>query len=172
MIRLVVNIALYQLAWLACVMGAAAYQPLWGYAAAGAAVAWHLWQAPRALPEGLLLLAAAVVGAVFEAFLVRAGWVRVAPELLTAGIVPLWMVALWAAFATTFNVSLRTLRAKPWLVAVLGLAGGPLAYAAGERLGAFAWQDAVAALVAIGLGWGLLLPLLLKAARRLDGYAA
>jgi hypothetical protein len=94
-----------------------------------------------------------------------------APELLTAGVFPLWMVALWAAFATTFNISLRSLRDRPGIVALLSLAGAPLAYAAGARLGAFAWQDATAALAVIALGWALLLPALLAVARRFDGYA-
>jgi hypothetical protein len=120
----------------------------------------------------LLVLAATVVGAVFEAVLVQLGWVRMAPELLTAGVLPLWMVALWAAFATTFNTSLRTLRGRPGIVALLALAGAPLAYAAGARLGAFAWKDATAALGVIAVGWALLLPALLVVARRFDGYAA
>ena len=172
MSRVVTNLLLYQLAWFACVMGAAAQRPVWGYAAVAAAIGWHLWRAPRPGREALLVLAATAVGAVFEAVLVQLGWVRMAPELLTAGVLPLWMVALWAAFATTFNVSLRSLRDRPGLVALLSLAGAPLAYAAGARLGAFAWQDAIAGLGIIATGWAVMLPMLLGVARRFDGYAA
>ena len=45
------------------------------------------------------------------------------------------MVALWAAFATTLNVSLRALRQRYLLSAVLAAVGAPLAYYAGARAG-------------------------------------
>jgi non-ribosomal peptide synthetase component F len=81
------------------------------------------------------------------------------------------MVALWAMFATTLNVSLRALRARPWLAAALGAAGGPLAYYAGARLGALQLADFHAGLAAIAVGWAWLTPLLLASARRNDGFA-
>jgi len=169
--RLLLNLALYQLAWLACVIGAAARQPGWGYAAASATVLWHLWQAARPAKEMVLLATATIVGAAFETGLVGSGWVRMAPELLVAGFFPLWMVALWAAFATTLNVALRPLRSRVGLVAVLALVGAPLAYAGGARLGALELHDAPLATLAVAGGWALLLPLLLRAAQRFDGFA-
>ena len=90
---------------------------------------------------------------------------------LVEGAAPYWMVALWALFATTLNVSLRWLRARPWLGALLGALGGPAAYYAGARLGALELATAGAGLGAIAIGWAVLTPLLLGTARRLDGYA-
>ena len=63
---------------------------------------------------------AAPIGVVFETLLAASGWVRAESNLVNAaGFAPLWMVALWACFATTLNVSLRALRRKYLLVSVL-----------------------------------------------------
>jgi hypothetical protein len=43
---------------------------------------------------------------------------------------------MWIAFATTLNVSMRWLRGRPELALLFGAVGGPLAFYAGERLGA------------------------------------
>ena len=112
-----------------------------------------------------------LVGAAFETLLAQTGWVRFANGTLLADTAPYWMVMLWAVFATTLNVSLRWLRARPGLAALFGAIGGPIAYYSGAKLGALELAAAGAALVAIAIGWALLTPLLLGAARRLDGYA-
>jgi cell division protein FtsW (lipid II flippase) len=91
--------------------------------------------------------------------------------MLVDGIAPYWMVAMWALFATTLNVSLRWLRPHVGLAALIGAVGGPAAYYAGARLGAIEFTVAGAAMAAIALGWAVLTPLLLRVAARLDGYA-
>jgi hypothetical protein len=110
-------------------------------------------------------------GAAFETLLVQSGWLRFGSGMLVAGTAPYWMVALWAVFATTLNVSMRWLRERPALAALLGAIGGPAAYWSGARFGAMELAAAGAALAAIAAGWAILTPLLLGAARRLDGYA-
>jgi len=166
----IVNVVLYQAGWLACVLGAAHGMPWAGVVAAAAIVAWHLSRAGQPRAEARLIAAAIVVGAVFETLLVQAGWVRYAEGALVAGTAPVWMVALWAMFATTLNVSLRPLRTHPWVAAVLGAVGAPLAYYAGARLGALQLADFHAGLAAIAIGWAWLTPLLLASARRNDGF--
>jgi hypothetical protein len=170
-VMLVANALLFQAGWLAAVLGAARGLPWLGLAAAAVAVAWHLARAPRALPELGLLALALAVGAVFETALVQAGLLRFETESLVAGSAPLWMMALWAVFATTLNVSLRLLRGRPVVAALFGAVGAPLAYYAGGRLGALEFVDMHAALAAVGAGWLVLTPALVAAAARLDGYA-
>ena len=170
--RLIVNAIIYQCVWLACVLSAAAQHPAIGIAVAAAAVLWHLYGARAPQRELQLIGIAIFAGALFESLLVASGWVRVRPALLLGGLTPLWMVALWAAFATTLNVSLRALRTRYLLCALVAAVGAPLAYAAGERLGALQWERAPAAVLLIAIGWALLLPLLMRAAQRFDGYAA
>jgi hypothetical protein len=168
----VANIALFQAGWFACVLGAAHGLPWIGAMAAAAIVAWHALRAARPVRELALIGVAVALGALFETVLLQSGFVRFPHGGLFDGLAPYWMVALWALFATTLNVSLRWLRAHPALGALLGAIGGPVAYYAGARLGAIELAAAGGSLAAIAIGWALLTPLLLASARRLDGYAA
>jgi Protein of unknown function (DUF2878) len=164
-LRLAVNIGLYKCAWFACVLSAAAQRPYIGIAVAAAAVLLHLYVAPSPRRELPLILLATLAGVAFESLLVASGWVQ-------AEALPLWMVALWAAFATTLNVSLRALRRRYVLCAFIAAVGAPLAYEAGSALGAMQWVEATPALLLVGCGWALLLPLLMRIAERFDGFAA
>ena len=167
---LVLNAALYQAGWLACTLGAANGLPWAGPLVAAAVIAWHLARARRPRGELLLVGAAAASGLVFETALLQSGWIAYPGG--SGDLAPLWMVALWGLFATTFNVSLRALRDRPVIAALVGAAGAPLAYYAGARLGALTLVSPGPALAAIAIGWAIATPALLRAARRLDGYAA
>ena len=170
-VRILVNVVAYQIAWLACVLSAALLRPSIGIAVAAAVVLWHLHCAAQPRRELGLIAVAAIFGAAFETLLVAGGWISMPPALLFASVTPLWMVALWAAFATTLNVSLRALRSRYLLSAVLAGVGAPLAYYAGARMGALQWVDEASALLVIAVGWALLTPLLMKSAQRFDGFA-
>jgi uncharacterized membrane protein YjjP (DUF1212 family) len=171
MLRLVVNVVVYQCAWFACVLGAAANRPWIGVVAAAAAVLLHLVMAPAPRRELPLILLATLAGAAFESLLGASGWVRSSPSLLVGSVMPVWMVALWAAFATTLNVSLRALRRRYLVSALIAAVGAPLAYQAGAALGALQWVQATPALLLVACGWALLLPLLMRTAQRFDGFA-
>jgi len=166
----VLNVLLFQIGWFACVLGAAHGLAWAGAFTALAIVAWHVVRAGDWRRELALVACAAALGVVFESLLVQSGWIRFGAGVLIEGAATYWMVALWALFATTMNVSLRGLRAHGWLAALLGAIGGPLAYYAGARLGALEFVATGAGLLAIGAGWAVLTPLLFRAALRLDGY--
>ena|SRR5271165_2011727 len=165
------NIILFQLGWFACVLGAARNLPWVGVLAAAAIIAWHLAHAARPWRELGLIAMAAAIGTVFETLLVRSGWVSFGsgPQLVVSA--PIFMIALWANFATTLNVSLRWLRGRPLLAILLGAVGGPAAYYSGARLGAMDLIAPLPALGSIAAGWGVMTPLLLNLAQRFDGYA-
>jgi hypothetical protein len=171
-LRLVLNVVVYQAAWFACVLSAAALRPWIGVAVAAAVVLLHLYLAPAPRRELPLILLATLAGAGFESLLVASGWVRSSPGLLFGSVMPVWMVALWAAFATTLNVSLRALRRRYVITAAIAAVGAPLAYAAGAALGALQWVQATPALLLVACGWAVLLPLLMRTAQRFDGFAA
>jgi hypothetical protein len=169
--KVIVNLLLFQVGWFVCVFSAAGGRPWIGAIAVACIVAWHLARALRPRPELALIGAAVAAGAVFETLLLQSGWVRFENGVLVDGAAPYWMVALWANFATTLNVSLRAIRSYPWLAAAFGAVGAPAAYYAGAKLGAMEFTAVALALTAIGAGWALLSPALFHAARRLDGYA-
>jgi hypothetical protein len=165
------NFVAYQAVWFACVLGAAAGQPVWGLLAAAAAAIFHLASAPAPLAELRLLLLTGAIGGVWETWLVSTGWVRYEGAAL-ADLPPVWIIALWVAFATTFNVCLRWLQGRPTAAALLGFLGGPAAWWAGASLGALELSAPKASLFVIGLGWAALMPLLMALASRLAPAAS
>lgn len=169
--RVVANFVLFQLGWIACVLGAAK-----GYAWAGTAcavliVAWHLWRAKRTPNELNLVLCVVLMGAVFDTLMMQLGLISYASGVLIAGVAPHWILALWALFATSLNVSMNWLKGRVALAALLGAVSGPLSYWAAVRLGAATFEQPMAAVISLALGWAIIMPLLMVLARINDGYS-
>jgi hypothetical protein len=169
LIRLVVNSAVFQLGWLACVVGAASGLPLLGLLAAVFVVLLHLVAAASPGKELRLILLALAMGLVFDSLLVSSGWLRYPNGILVPGTAPYWILAMWAMFATTLNLSLGWLKGRLVLATIMGGVFGPLSYLAGERLGGLVFVDRTASLVALGIGWAICMPLLAIAAQRFNG---
>ena len=169
MTAMIINLGIFKVAWLATVLSAAAGLPLIGTFAVLVAVAVHLRMSANPAAEGLLVIAAALVGVAWESALVLAGLLEYQAGSWIPGLAPYWIVAMWVLFATTLNVGLRWLRRSTLLAVAAGAIGGPLAFAAGASTGAVVLVSPVATLVSIGVGWAVLLPLLVKLAERLEG---
>lgn len=168
----IINLAGFKLAWAAAVFSAAAGQPAIGLGVMLAAVLLHLARARDAQAEALVIVVAAFVGLLWESSLVRAGLLTYPSGAWLPGFAPYWIVGMWMLFATTLNVGMRWLRSRPMLPLLAGAIGGPLAFVAGERAGAVEFGDPTLSPVVIGVGWAILLPVLVRLAARLDGYAA
>ncbi len=168
---LVANVALFQAGWFACVMAGAHGQVWIALSGLAAVLGWHLLRARQRRRELVLTAIVALVGAIYETLLAQTGWMRPTTGEWVPGMAAYWLVCLWAVFATTLNVSLRWLRARPLVAAAFGAIGGPLAYYAGSRLGALELAVPELALTSIAIGWAVLTPALLILARRLDGYS-
>lgn len=162
--RNLLNVALFQGAWFAAVLGAAGGRPWLGPAAVALVVAIHLVLTDNRPGETKLLLTAGVLGFFFDTVLVVTGTFLPVPHLLPRPFSPLWMVALWLNFATTLNVSLAWLRSRYLLAALFGAVGGPLAYYSGARLGATEALPTTRAMLVLAAGWGIMTPLLVGAA--------
>lgn len=169
---LIVNVAAFQVGWFACVLGAARGWPWAGTALAAVIVAWHAARAARPEQELKLIGLALLIGALFDSTLALLGWLTFASGTLIQGTAPHWILAMWALFATTLNVSLNWLKGRFLIAALLGGIAGPLSYWAGERLGAVVLVDPGLALGALGVGWAIMMPALTELARRYDGFHA
>ncbi|MBU1210844.1 MAG: DUF2878 domain-containing protein [Alphaproteobacteria bacterium] len=170
-----INLLAFQAAWLSLVLGAAGGNALAGLAGALSAMAIHLVRSPDNISELKLMTSALVLGAFVESALMAGGLIAFGQNgLLSAPLAPLapiWLLALWPAFATLLNVAFRGFR--QWTVAAVVFGGliVPVAYYAGAKLGAMILPEPpFRGLLAIGLAWALALPLLFTLARRWDGW--
>lgn len=151
-----VNYVLYQAGWFACVLGAAWGYPLTGFLIAALLIAAHLWLAVERIVELRLMLLTLIVGLAVEVVQQATATYRFVPGTLVAGLPPPWLLALWAQLATTFRFSLRRVFTRPWLSLAFGAFGGPLAFLAGERLGAITLLAPVSlGLLRLGLAWAV-----------------
>jgi len=166
-LRLVANFVAFQAGWFACVLGAGRGAPLLGPAVCVVLLLAMLWAAPRRGAFLALLAAGGLIGGAWDTLLSALGLFHF-DSARHAPLLPLWMLALWVIFASTCNASLRWLQGRMLLAAALAAVAAPLSYLAGQRLGALAMPQPALALGAEGLGWALILPLLLYLARRLD----
>jgi Protein of unknown function (DUF2878) len=147
------NVVAYQVAWFACVLGAASDLAWVGAAVALFVAAVHVMLTARVGGELKLIAAATAIGLLVDSALTRTGQIEFVAGVWAEGWAPYWMLALWAAFATTLNHSLRWVMDRPVVAAILGAVGGPLAYLAATRLGALEIPTPQMALPLIAAFW-------------------
>ena len=163
--RKAVNVALFQAAWFAAVLGAARGMPWLGPLAMLPTLAVHLLLQEDRQAEVKLLLAAGVLGFIFDTAFVAGGVFTPLQHLFPRPLSPPWMVCLWLNFAATLNVSMAWLRGRYLLALLFGAIGGPLAYYSGARLGATETLPTTTGMLLLAIGWGAMTPLLVWLAR-------
>jgi hypothetical protein len=163
----VVNLLLFQVAWFAAVLGAAGGMAWLGPLALIPVLGIHLALQEDRRGEGMLILAAAAIGFLFDTLMVATGAFTPVQSLLPRPFSPSWMIGLWMNFAATLNVSLSWLLGRYWLAALFGGIGGPLAYYSGAKLGATETLPSLTGIVMLAVGWAIMTPLLAWLATRL-----
>jgi hypothetical protein len=157
----------FQLGWFACVLGAAANNPWVGPIFVGFLALLHLILLPMRMVQLRLIFFAALLGTVSDGLLIQLNVFNFTGSALPAWLSPLWLTAMWINFALTLRISMSWLLGRYWLGAVLGAAGGPVAYYSGVRLGAIEFQASLTiSFLSLALVWAAALPLLLYWARR------
>ncbi|MBS0388940.1 MAG: DUF2878 family protein [Proteobacteria bacterium] len=164
---LLLNAALFQAGWWACVVSAAQQRAVQAALALAGVVAIQILLHAAPLRALWLALACLALGAVIETLLVALHVTAYPHAELVLGLAPAWMAGLWALLSTTLDASLRWLQGRRVLGIALGAGAGALSYAAGARLGALVLPGAHALWV-IAAVWGLALPLLFELARWLE----
>ncbi len=167
-----INIVVFQIGWLVSVIGGAQQMPWLGPVTLLVALLLHFKAARRPIEELLLVLICGLMGAVFDSVLVSSGWVTYSSGLFHASMAPYWIITMWMLFATTLNVSMRWFRRKPATAALFGFFGGPLSYIAGEKLGGIVLVAPSAALLALAIGWAVMMPVLMRLSEHFDGMPA
>lgn len=161
------NVVGFQLVWLACVAGAGSGLVWIGPLSAAIFVLTTLCYGGRAAADLRLLAIALPIGFALDTAFAASGCLRYAAAWPSANAAPVWIWAMWAAFALTLNHALAWLRARPALAAVAGFVAAPLSYWTASAFGAVVFGAPIpAVLAAIGLAWAVAVPLLLALARR------
>ncbi|MDP2246942.1 MAG: DUF2878 domain-containing protein [Nitrosomonadales bacterium] len=168
--KTIINFVGFQIGWFACVLGGANAMPWLGPLLAIPILAWHFSQARDWTRELRLIAIIAIAGSLFDQFLLWLDWIQYPSSNWPGWLLPVWMPTLWVMFSSTLNVSLRWMRGKYWIGLVFGMIGGPLAYIAGQKLGAMELASQTNALIVLAVGWAMMMPAMLWLSSIFDGY--
>jgi|TARA_B110000211_G_scaffold28291_2_gene28631 hypothetical protein len=147
MLNKIVNAVAFQLCWFACVLGGS----LW---AAGAVALFLMWHSQVVkIHEWRFIIAGTVAGFSIDSLWYSLGFIQF-PNYNLA-VIPAWLMLLWLAFNCTLQHSLLTFFQRPWLIALLSAIAAPFSYYAGSVMGAI--ELSPFGLIAVGLGWGILM---------------
>lgn len=161
------NFGIFQVGWLVCVLGGDIYAL--GFTAA--ALALHFGLISRNRNEWKLIAGVVVVGCLWDILMVKSGVIRFGEAVPGLGL-PLWLVCLWALFATTFMHSLSWLGSRPLLAVAAAALGGPASYWIGSDLANASLQLPLPVSLSImAAGWALLFPCGIYCAGRLKSQA-
>ena len=117
-----------------------------------------------------LIIIAGLIGLLFDGVLLNFDLIIYNDPGLPYPYTPIWIVMLWMIFAMTLNHSLAWLSQKYYLSILFGAIGGPLAYIAGEKLGAITLLS-TNSIITLSVGWALITPILLIIANKLNKNA-
>ncbi|MCB2216322.1 DUF2878 domain-containing protein [Desulfofustis glycolicus] len=149
-----VNLAIYNVVWLICVLGGNSLAWLGLVLVAG-----HFLISPNRRRDALLATAVLTVGVMTDGILHTIGFFTFIPDQFP---IPFWLAVIWLALATLPNHSLSWMKRRPVLSALFGALGGPLAYWGGARLGAATLNwPLLESLLLLAVVWGLLWPLIM-----------
>lgn len=151
--KILLNLALFQVGWLVCVIGGNAYAIVFTVMA----LLVHNWVVMSSRTEWKLIGIVVAVGCLWDIVMAKSGMISYA-DASPLGI-PLWLVCLWLLFATTFMHSLLWLNRYLWLAVVFAAVAGPASYWFGTNLSdARLGEPLIVSLATMALGWGLLFP--------------
>jgi hypothetical protein len=151
--KTLINLALFQLGWLVCVLGG----NLFAVAFTLVALLLHQWLVLDNPREWVLIGVIMLAGCLWDAAMAHSGVIRYTDGFVLG--IPLWLVCLWLLFATTFMHSLLWLRRYLWLAAALAAGLGPLSYWFGCNLTEAELRAPLPGSLAImAVGWALLFP--------------
>lgn len=166
--RSLANFILFQLGWCLAVLFPGSFA---AFAALAIVVAHLAFISAFPLRELRFIIMVTVLGSTLDVIHLLTG-VLAFPDhagALAGGMIPLWLVMLWAVFATAINHCLYWMRRSSMILFGLPPIAGALAYYSAGRLGSIEIGYGLAGIAAIGAGWGLLYPVLVRISIWLEG---
>ena len=151
--KIVINLALFQIGWMVCVLGG----NLYALAFTTLALIIHQWQVVSSKREWRLIAIVVLIGCLWDFTMASTGVIRF-DESGPLGI-PLWLICLWLLFATTFMHGLFWLNRHIWLAAIFAAVAGPASYWMGANLsGVQLGVPLFGSLLVMAAGWAVLFP--------------
>lgn len=151
--KILINLALFQVGWLVCVVGGNLYAVVFTLLA----LLLHSWLVLGSHVEWKLIAVVVFIGCLWDMAMARTGVIQYA-DAGALGI-PLWLMCLWLLFATTFMHGLFWLQRRLWLAALFAALLGPASYWAGSSMSdAQLGQPILTSLAIMAVGWALLFP--------------
>ena len=157
----IINFLLFQIGWFILILGAAWDKTFIAVLLGLVILAIHISMIDQKINELKLLLIAGVIGFLFDGFIQYYQFIIYNSPGWSFPLTPIWIIMLWMIFAITLNHSLVWLKNRISLSAIFGAIGGPLAYLAGEKLGAIIITQQLS-LVLLSIGWSLITPFLIS----------
>lgn len=171
--RIAINVAVFYVAWFVAVWAAAKNWPVEATLASLAVVLVHMLISENRRHDWAVIVLAALAGFVVETIMVRSGLAVYQAAGPVDGFAPAWLVTMWMAFATMFNVSLNWMKSHLWLAVPFAAIGGPACYYFGVKMGAMTMAEPLwTTLALIGVMWAIAFPLMLIYARQGDAQQA
>ena len=169
-LRIIFNLASFYVGWFACVIGAGKQMPLLGPVVVTILLITHLIlvsKQPRR--ESVFLCIVGVYGFFIETIVITFSVYQPLRFFMPHPWCPVWMLALWINFGTTFNHCLRFLHNQIKLGAILGAVGGPLAFWGGTKLNALRITgNFITTYGILACIWALSVPILFFISKRLS----
>lgn len=158
---IIINAAIFQILWFACVLGGA-NSLVWPCLVMGLLMMiWQLHPSRRHPGDLRVLVTAIALGLAIDTAWPVLGLMEFTDPRPIYPFTPMWMLVLWMGFALTLNHSMSWLSRHPALPALMGFIGGPMAYFTGQKLGAVNYLIDPWILSAIlGVVWAIALTIL------------
>jgi hypothetical protein len=149
----ILNLAIFQAGWIVCVVGGDLYAIVY----TAIALLIHHWYVLEKNSEWQLIAIVTVVGSLWDILMALSGMLYYADSGFLG--IPIWLICLWALFATTFMHSLSWFSRYLWIAAIFAAVMGPASYWFGSELSdAYFGTPILISLVVMAVGWSILFP--------------
>lgn len=159
MIFKIINFIAFYIIWFACLGGALAGWPWLGPIVTIIYLIYHFIAVEDHYGEIKLVIVVSIVGLIVDTANIHFDIYQVLVANHLYPLAPMWLIALWAMFGSTFKHSLSWLRKRYFTAVFLGALAGPAAYWAGARIGLIAFPDIWHSMYVISILWAMILPL-------------
>ena len=151
--KMLLNLAIFQVGWTVCVIGG----DLYAVSYTVIALLTHHRYVLEKNSEWRLIAIVTVVGSLWDVLMASSGMIYYTDSAFVG--IPIWLICLWALFATTFLHALSWLSRYLWVAAVFAALLGPASYWLGSQLSdAYFGASIFTSLVVMAVGWSTLFP--------------